>query len=132
MSVVGRWMRFNAVGVVGMGVQLGSLAVLSRWLGGHTQMATAAALEVTLIHHFVWHRRFTWREREVGRGGMWGQLMRFHLSNGVISLVGNVALMWVLAGHLGVLVANGVAIVCCSVVNFFLGERWAFALGRGV
>jgi len=132
MSVVGRWMRFNAVGVVGMGVQLGSLAVLSRWLGGHTQMATAAALEVTLIHNFVWHRRFTWREREVGRGGMWGQLMRFHLSNGVISLVGNVALMWVLAGHLGVLVANGVAIVCCSVVNFFLGERWAFALGRGV
>ncbi len=130
MSVMGRWVRFNAVGVVGMGVQLGSLAVLSRWVGGHTLVATAVALELTLLHNFMWHRRYTWRERGAEGDGMWGQLVRFHVSNGVVSLVGNLTLMWVLAGHLGVLAANGVAIVCCSVVNFFLGERWAFAVGR--
>jgi putative flippase GtrA len=43
--------------------------------------------------------------------------------------VGNLALMKLLAGgaHLPVLAANAVAILVCSVVNFSLGENWAFA-----
>ena len=43
-----RWMKFNAVGAVGMTVQLGALAVLNRWMGGRYLLATALAIEVTV------------------------------------------------------------------------------------
>jgi putative flippase GtrA len=57
------------------------------------------------------------------------RLVRFHLSNGLVSMVGNLVLMRVLVHELRlpVLVANGIAILCCSVVNFCLGDLWAFA-----
>jgi putative flippase GtrA len=113
---------------MGMVVQLGVLAVLNRWMAGHYLLATAAAIEVTLLHNFVWHVRYTWRDRR-GGGGLAGQLARFHLSSGAVSMAGNLALMPLLAGVVGmpVVVANGAAILCCSVVNFVLGDGWVFA-----
>jgi putative flippase GtrA len=60
---------------------------------------------------------------------MLGQLVRFHLSNGLVSMLGNLALMPILVegARIPVLVSNGIAILCCSIVNFFLGNKWAFA-----
>jgi putative flippase GtrA len=120
-----RWWKFNLVGAAGMVVQLGALAVFNRWMGGHYLWASATALEITLLHNFVWHSLYTWRDRPIGLR----QLMRFHLSNGLVSMVGNLVLMDVLVGVAGlpVMISNVVAIVCCSVANFCLGDRWAFA-----
>ncbi len=130
-QVLVRWGKFNLVGLIGMGVQLGALAVLNRWLGGHYLLAATAALELTLLHNFLWHVHLTWRDRRGGSAVM-GQLVRFHLSNGMVSLVGNLVLMRVLVGGAGmpVVAANLVAIVCCSLVNFWLGDEWVFAPGR--
>lgn len=122
-----RWLKFNAVGAVGMVVQLVALAVFNRWMAGRYLPATAMAIEVTLLHNFAWHALYTWRDRR-GKGGLAGQMVRFHLSNGVVSMVGNLVLMRVLVegARLPVLAANGVAIVVCSVVNFLLGDGWVF------
>jgi putative flippase GtrA len=123
-----RWMKFNAVGAMGMGVQLAALAVFNRWMAGHYLVATAAALEVTLLHNFVWHVLYTWRDRR-DEGGVFGPMVRFHLSNGAVSMVGNLVLMRVLVEGAGmpVLASNGAAILVCSVANFFLGDGWVFA-----
>jgi putative flippase GtrA len=123
-----RWAKFNAVGVVGMGVQLGSLALLNKVWRGHYLVASAVALEITLLHNFVWHVRYTWRDRPA-QGSRIGQMVRFQMSNGMVSMVGNLVLMRVLVqdARLPVIVANVVAIVCCSVANYCLGDRWAFA-----
>lgn len=131
MNLLARWGKFNVVGAMGMGVQLGALAVLSRWMSGHYLLATAAALEVTLLHNFVWHLHYTWRDRR-DRRAVAGQLVRFHLSNGVVSLVGNLGLMRLLVGEarMPLLAANGIAILACSLVNFALGHTWAFAARR--
>lgn len=112
-------------------VQFSALAALSRWLGGHYLLATAAALEITLLHNFVGHVRYTWRDRREDSARL-TQLVRFHLSNGLVSLTGNLLLMRVLVGEAGLplLPANGVAVSACSLVNFCLGERWVFAVGR--
>jgi putative flippase GtrA len=128
MNLLARWGKFNLVGAMGTVVQLGSLAALSRVMGGHYLVATAAALEITLLHNFVWHLHYTWRDRR-DRRAMARQLVRFHLSNGMVSLVGNLGLMRLLVGdaRLPLLVANGIAILVCSVVNFTLGHTWAFA-----
>ena len=73
-------------------VQLGALALFNRIYAGHYLLVTAAAIEVTLLHNFVWHVLYTWRDRR-GYLEVLGSLLRFHLSNGVISMVGNLALM---------------------------------------
>ena len=98
---------------------------------GHYLCASAAAVELALLHNFVWHLHYTWRDRR-GSSAVMPQLLRFHLSNGLVSLVGNLALMRLLvqAAHLPLLAANGIAILCCSVVNFCLGNAWAFAGNR--
>ena len=128
MKMVLRCWKFTAVGAMGMVLQLGTLALLNHAFPGHYLIASAVALEITLLHNFVWHIHYTWRDR---RGDVYwmDSLVRFHLSNGAVSIGGNLAVMWVLVlhAHLPVLVANLIAIGCCSVVNFGLGDRWAFA-----
>ena len=127
MNTFIRWGKFNLVGAMGMVVQLGTLALLERWAAGHYLYASAAALEITLLHNFVWHVHYTWRDRRDGSAPL-AQLTRFHLSNGLVSMVGNLALMRILVdvARMPPLAANGVAILCCSIINFFLGDNWAF------
>lgn len=129
MNTFVRWWKFNLVGALGMVVQLASLALLSRWVGGHYLFASAVAVELAVLHNFVWHVHFTWRDRR-DNSELLSRLMRFHLSNGLVSIVGNLVLMRVLVqqAHLPLLASNGVAILCCSVVNFCLGDGWAFAM----
>ncbi len=128
MNILVRWGKFNLVGAMGMVLQLAALALINRWTAGHYLFATAAAIELTLVHNFVWHLHFTWRDRR-GGSALLAQFVRFHLSNGLVSLLGNLALMRVLVheARLPVLAANGIAILCCSIVNFCLGNNWAFA-----
>ena len=128
MNTVIRWGKFNLVGAVGMVVQLAVLAVLNRCVPGHYLLASAAAIEITLLHNFVWHLHYTWRDRR-DNSALMTQLLRFHLSNGLVSMLGNLALMRVLVqqAHMPVLIANAIAILCCSIVNFWLGDGWAFA-----
>lgn len=132
MSALLRWGKFNLVGAMGMVVQLLALALFNRWSDGHYLYASAAAIEITLLHNFVWHFHFTWRDR--GNRKSWiGPCLRFHLSNGLVSMIGNLVLMRLLVKGfaLPVVAANIIAIGCCSIVNFLLGNSWAFAASRG-
>ena len=128
MNALIRWAKFNAVGVMGMAVQLGALAEFNRLAPSHYMLTSAAALELTLVHNFVWHLRYTWRDRQENSSRL-TQLLRFHLSNGLVSLIGNLVLMRILVGEvrLPVLAANAIAILICSVINYFLGDKWVFA-----
>jgi putative flippase GtrA len=127
MTIFVRWMTFNFVGALGTALQLAVLALLDRLAPRHYLYTSAGAVELALLHNFLWHTRLTWADRD--REHRARQLVRFHLSNGLISLAGNFALMRLLVqdGHLPVLVSNVIAILCCGIVNFWLGNRWAFA-----
>ncbi len=128
MNALIRWFRFNVVGAMGMAVQLAALALFNQLTAGRYLVATAAALELTLVHNFVWHLRYTWRDRR-DRSALPGQFVRFHLSNGLVSLTGNLALMPLLVeeARIPVVASNAIAILCCSLGNFWLGHNWAFA-----
>jgi putative flippase GtrA len=121
-----RWLKFNFVGAVGIGVQLAVLALLVSLLHMPYLVATALAVETAILHNFVWHERFTWKDRS---GGGWlMRLVRFHAGNGVISLLGNLVLMRVFVGtlQLRVLVANVITIALCSLANFAASEWFVF------
>jgi putative flippase GtrA len=126
-----RWLRFNAVGALGIGVQLAVLLGLKSGFHLSYLLATALAVEAAVVHNFLWHERYTWADR-VQRS--WREslprLLRFNLTTGAVSIVGNLALMRVMVGvgHVNYLIANGVAIVVCSLVNFLVSDRVVFAL----
>lgn len=128
MKLFIRWCKFNAVGAMGMAVQLTALSIFTHWFDGQYVYATAVAVELALIHNFTWHVHYTWRDRN--DSPLLRRFVRFHLANGMVSMLGNLALMPMLVGgaHLPLLMANCTAILCCSILNFCLGNQWAFAM----
>ena len=117
-----RWIAFNAVGTIGFALQLLVLAGLMR-RGFHYLAATVMAVEAAILQNFVWHERWTWRDRKAGAARA-ERLWRFHLLNGVVSVLGNLALMRLLVGelHVAPILANLVAVLICSTANFAVGD----------
>lgn len=117
-SILFRWIRFNAVGVLGFGFQLCVLAGLSRLFHLRDLTATALSVEFTLAHNFLLHETWTWSDRlrpwkktprcrnqgapaipgSVSNGNQAQErrrlrvlvrFLRFQFSNGLVSLLGN-------------------------------------------
>jgi len=110
-------------------VQLAALAVFRSWLKLDYLLATGLAVEIAVIHNFLWHERFTWADRPATRPvKSLVRLAKFNASNGAVSIVGNLALMRLLVGEFkfNYVASNIVAIALCSVVNFLLGDRFVF------
>jgi len=58
-----RWLKFNMVGGMGIGVQMLVLMALKTGLGLDYLVATLLAVEGAIVHNFLWHERFTWRRQ---------------------------------------------------------------------
>ncbi len=129
MSAVGHFSRFSFVGAIGIGVQLTALELIRR-AGVDYLTATALAVEITIVHNFIWHERFTWVDRTRMAPREWlRRVVSFNVTNGAVSLLGNVVLMRLLVGqmHLPVLLSNLLAISACWVLNFVVSDRVVFA-----
>ena len=122
-----RFLRFNAVGAAGIGVQLAGLWLLADVSHVHYLIATPAAVGLAVVHNFIWHWRWTWCDR-ARTGGLVPALARFAVANGAVSLAGNLAVMVTLVSgaHVEPVVANGAAIGVCGLLNFWLGDAVVF------
>lgn len=125
-----RWLKFNAVGGLGILVQLTALALLKSLLHLDYLAATALGVEAAVLHNFVWHERFTWADR-CGENSL-RRLVKFNLTTGMLSIAGNLLIMKWLVDSMGMhyLVANAVSIATCSVANFVVSERAVFQSAR--
>lgn len=124
-----RWLKFNAVGAMGLVVQLLALALLLRVLEFHYIWATVLAVETAVVHNFFWHWAWTWADRRrSGVNQMAAALLRFNLSNGAISLFGTVLCTGVLTGifKLNPLLANVLSLGPCCVINYLVSDRLIF------
>ena len=121
-----RWWRFNAVGIAGVLVQLTALSLLTGLLGVPYLIATPVAVEVALLHNFVWHEKWTWQGLVAGE--RWRRLRRFHIANGLVSIAGNTVFTWCFKQTFGLplLPANLAAITVTSLVNFAVASLWVF------
>jgi putative flippase GtrA len=118
------FLRFHIVGVIGFAVQLMVLAALEI-AGAPVLAATAIAVEAAILHNFVWHERWTWAGTLSGTFG--SRLARFHLSNGLISIVGNIAMTAALvASGAPLVLANVAAVLTCAVLNYAVASMWVF------
>lgn len=120
-----RWLKFNLVGAIGICVQLGVLALLTSTLGLNYLFATALAVEAAIVHNFFWHERFTWSDRRTRTHA--GRLVKFNLTTGLFSMAGNVVFTKLLVdAGASYLLANCVAIVLCSIINFLINDSVVF------
>jgi putative flippase GtrA len=125
------WLKFNAVGAIGIVVQLAALAILKSLLHVEYLLATALAVEIAVLHNFIWHERWTWAERAGAKGDVrlpWVRLARFNLSTGAVSIAANLLFMRLLVGRLHVqyLLANMLSIAAASLANFLLSDLFVF------
>lgn len=118
------FIRYNLVALAGVFVQLAVINVLERQFHLHYLVATAIAVETAVLHNYWWHWKWTWGARNAPASS----LLRFQLTTGLLSIVGNLIGMKFLAGLLGLpaLPANLVTIAGLYVINFALNERFVF------
>lgn len=132
-STLKRWFVFNVVGGMGICVQMSALWGLTSALHLNYLPATALAVETAVLHNFIWHERWTWADRIAGHhGGRLSRLLWFHLTNGALSIAGNLILMKILVDRAGVpyLHANLFAITICAILNFLAGDCLVFRSAR--
>lgn len=121
-----RFLRFNLIGLVGIGFQLAVLWLLTLFGVGYL-LASSMAIVLTVIHNFVWHRLWTWADRAATVPAALA-FARFFLSNGLVSLLSNLALMPLLVGTLRIpaVPANLIVIALAGLLNFVFADRVAF------
>jgi putative flippase GtrA len=131
-----RFLRFNVVSVLGIGVRLLAAWALVNGLGLHYLVGTTLAIELSILHNFFWHLHWTWGPAGARTGGrppaprnhIFIRCVAFHASNGLVTFLGAMVLMPMLVGSLGMhhLVANFIAVCFTGLLNFFLGDRLVF------
>jgi putative flippase GtrA len=129
LKLIRKWLRFNAIGTMGVGVQLLLLFLLTRLFHIHYMIATLLAVQCAIIHNFFWHQRWTWKENATQtKMDAVRRFVKFNTSSGTVSLVGNVgvtaALMQVV--HLPLMICNILAIGACNIANFLFANNLVF------
>lgn len=121
---------FVIVGAVGFVVQIATLAALTAGAGWHWLPATIVAVEVAVVHNFLWHERWTWCDRATsGARAVAVRLIKFTGGNGLTSIAGNAGLMALLAGALRLppVAASALSVIVLALVNFAIADRWVFS-----
>jgi len=129
MQTLYRWAKFNAIGALGFCIQLSALWFFIVSLKLTSLVATALAVETAVVHNFVWHQFLTWKDRSSEKRYDWlKRLFAFNLTNGAVSLAGNLFFAWLIVGRqrIWLLAANLFAIAVCSLINFVLSDRLIF------
>ncbi len=128
-----RWTRFARVGLMGFVVQIVTLQALTSLFHLHYTIAVVLAVEAAILHNFVWHERWTWRDRlaQATGGAILARLVQFNAASGAVSLAGNVVFTTIFVEVIGlpVLLANVAGIACLSAINFLVADRLTFKPG---
>jgi putative flippase GtrA len=122
-------LKFNAVGAMGIVVQLTALVIFDSGLKLNYLVATALAVETAVLHNFIWHERWTWVERtRLSHSDVFSRLLRFNFTTGAISILGNLLFMRVFVGwvHLPYVLGNMLSIASCSLLNFVVSDQFVF------
>jgi putative flippase GtrA len=120
--------RFAGVGLLGWIVQLIVLSALLA-AGVHYMVATALAVELTILHNFAWHEFYTWRDaRSPSVAAAANRLLRFNASTAVVSVLGNVTLTALAVEYLHspAATANALAVSILGVFNYTAARHWIF------
>lgn len=132
-ALLRKWLKFNAVGAMGICVQMLAVYLFGSISDFNSLWATALAVEAAVLHNFFWHEHFTWADRRAkARGRALRRLLGFNLSTGIVSIAGNLLLVSFSMRrlHAPLLIANLLAVAACSLVNFAVNDKLVFRAAR--
>jgi dolichol-phosphate mannosyltransferase len=117
--------KFGLVGLSGIAVNEGLLALLADGLGVAVKWAGAVAIECSIISNFILNNFWTWRDRRSGH--VLARFLRYQLVTLLAGAV-NYGVLLVLT-HYGMhhLLANLIGIALATAINFVLNHFWTFA-----
>ena len=126
-----RLFRYYLVGAMGLSVKFSVLTALVEFAGAGYLASTAVAVEAAIIHNFIWHLRWTWRDRSAGlsRREALMRLLRFHLGVGAVAMLANLLVTRFLVQEFGIhyAAANLAATVFAGMANFMISNFVVFA-----
>ena len=119
--------KFCVVGASGYAVNLVVYVLLLKGAGLHYMPAAIGSFLVAVTNNYVWNRRWTFRGQ---RGHVVFQWLRF-LVVSTLALGANLVVLYVLveAGLGDAIVAQAIAIVLVTPVNFIGNKLWSFRRG---
>ena len=133
-----RFLKFGTVGVSGIVVNQGVLYVAHEYLFNlphainsidwiRLNLSLALAIFFATLNNFIWNRMWTWADRkQQHRSSFLAQFGQYTLACW-LSIVLQAILTNLLAPRLySIYLANMVAIVLTSVLNFLLNDIWTF------
>jgi len=129
MSGLERFGKFSLVGILGAALQVSLFHLLIGYPHIPAAAASAIAVEIVVLHNFLWNERFTWSSRRnVSQRQRAIRLWRFHLGNGLVSMVGNTLLTFCFVDqlHAPPVPSAVAAIAVCAPVNFLIADRWVY------
>jgi len=115
--------KFSAVGAAGYVVNLVAYTLLLKVAGLHYLCAAAGSFLVAVSNNYWWNRHWTFRS---ARGHFAYQGMRF-LVVSLLALLANLVALRLLVGFgVGKILAQAIAIVLVTPVNFVGNKLWSF------
>jgi putative flippase GtrA len=115
--------RFCAVGASGYAINLAVYTALLKWADLHYLGAAFFSFLVAVTNNYWWNRHWTFRGQ---KGHFAYQGMRFAVVSAV-ALVANLAILRVLVAlGVGKVVAQAIAIVAVTPLNFIGNKLWSF------
>jgi len=127
-----RFVRFALAGATGFVMQIAVVALLANWAGMNYLAATAIAVEAAIVINYLWHERYTWRDRPaMTTRERWLRLGRFNAMTAATSIVGSLILTAVLVEsfNLQPIGANIVCVATLAVINFIGADKLVFRTG---
>jgi dolichol-phosphate mannosyltransferase len=127
-----RFVRFAAVGTLGVVVNTLVLLMLREHAGWPYLLASALAIETAIMHNFILNDLWTFRDHiRRGESTIWRRFGRFQ----TVSLGGtvvNLAVLWLLHGLLGfpLLASNLVGIGGAVLYNYAANKLWTWQVGH--
>lgn len=123
-----RFITFTFVGISGIFVNTAILYYAKEYLSVPIPIASLIAIQVAIFNNFIWNHRFTWTDRDMkGFHAIRTGLIRFTLVSWIAGGV-NWAVLLLLHHFAGIyyLIANLIAILFASILNYFLNDLWTF------
>jgi putative flippase GtrA len=91
--------------------------------------ASLLAIEIAIIHNFIWLRFWAWSDRgEAKRPPFLKQLLLYNVATGIVDLTVNVSILWLLYKFFGIhyLLANIAGMLMGPFIKFWLNDKIVF------
>ena len=131
--MVTRLVRFSIAGGAGFIAQVATLAILLACTNLHYVVATIVSIEIAILLNFVFHERWTWRDR-TDSAGVTGRLIRFNALTGITSIIGGVVVTasFVETMGLNAVVSNILSVILLGALNFIGANTLVFRSAAAV